>query len=62
MALAELGMHFPTNSRLDTFKLWVKISSLPDSQEKQVALELLSVLTELKRRGLEPESRNGKYE
>lgn len=60
-SLANLGMKFPNKSRLDIFRLWTKVSSLEDSNEKFACLELLDRLKELMVRGLEHEHKNGQY-
>lgn len=59
--LRGLGMIFPRRTRLDCFRLYHRLCGMELTKDVQEALDSIERLTELKRRGQEPASKNGKY-
>lgn len=60
-SLRVLGMVFPRRTRLELFRLYTDLCGRQWTDDVQQALDNLEQLTEMRRRGLEPEHKNGKY-
>lgn len=59
--LGKLGLFIGLNDRLSPLRLIQIVSKLPESEQREQALECISRLVFLRTQGLEPENNNNSY-